>query len=221
MPLNIQFLSFFFSLFMATPMAYGGSQARSPIGAVAEGLHHSHSNSSYEPCLHLHHSSRQHWIPDPLSKARIRTHILMDISWICFCCSMKGTPQSLMKKKISRLTACKFVCGSCRLHCVFGWLFKILLKATDFGLFPLSASWFSKTSKWWSSSVFLNSRDNKVYLHLSGLQTWKFRACMYVFGRIMEQGLEICIVKTRFAWTWRIDLWLPRGREWDGLGAWG
>ena len=25
------------------------------------------------------------------------------------------------------------------------------------------------------------------------------------------------------SWTWRIDLWLPRekGREWEGLGAWG
>ena len=25
------------------------------------------------------------------------------------------------------------------------------------------------------------------------------------------------------SWTWRTDLWLPRGkgREWDGLGVWG
>ena len=25
------------------------------------------------------------------------------------------------------------------------------------------------------------------------------------------------------SWTWRIDLWLPRGsgKEWDGLGVWG
>ena len=21
--------------------------------------------------------------------------------------------------------------------------------------------------------------------------------------------------------TWRTDLWLPKGREWDGLGVWG
>ena len=29
--------------------------------------------------------------------------------------------------------------------------------------------------------------------------------------------------KKRKSWTWRIDLWLPRGkgREWDGLGTWG
>jgi len=23
------------------------------------------------------------------------------------------------------------------------------------------------------------------------------------------------------SWPWRIDLWLPRGREWNGLGVWG
>ena len=32
---------FFFCLFGATPTAYGGSQARVPIRAVAAGLHHS------------------------------------------------------------------------------------------------------------------------------------------------------------------------------------
>eukprot|EP00108_Taenia_solium_P006331 TsM_001148800 transcript=TsM_001148800 gene=TsM_001148800 len=33
------------------PMAYGGSQARGPIGAVATSLHQSHSNSGSEPRL--------------------------------------------------------------------------------------------------------------------------------------------------------------------------
>ena len=42
---------FFFSLFRAAPMAYGGTQARDWIGAVAAGLHNSHSNSRSE--LHL------------------------------------------------------------------------------------------------------------------------------------------------------------------------
>ena len=48
------FLSFFvvvFCLFRAAPSAYGGSQARGPIGAVAIGLHHSHSNTGSEPHL--------------------------------------------------------------------------------------------------------------------------------------------------------------------------
>jgi len=31
----------------------------------------------------LHHSSRQSQIPNPLSEARDRTHVLMDTSWVC------------------------------------------------------------------------------------------------------------------------------------------
>ena len=40
-----------FCLFRAAPTAYGGSQDRGPIGAVAAGLHHSHSNAISEPHL--------------------------------------------------------------------------------------------------------------------------------------------------------------------------
>ena len=39
------FLSF--CLFRAAPVAYGGSQARSRIGAVVAGLHRSHSNARF------------------------------------------------------------------------------------------------------------------------------------------------------------------------------
>ena len=42
------FLFFIFCLFRATPEAYGGSQARGQIGAVAASLHHSHSNTGSE-----------------------------------------------------------------------------------------------------------------------------------------------------------------------------
>ena len=45
---------FFFSLFAiswATAAAYGGSQARGPIGAVATSLRQSHSNAGSEPRL--------------------------------------------------------------------------------------------------------------------------------------------------------------------------
>ena len=40
----------------------------------------------------LHHSSWQLQIPDPLSKARNRTRILMDTSRICLHCTVTGTP---------------------------------------------------------------------------------------------------------------------------------
>jgi len=44
-------LHFFFGFSRATPAAYGGSQARGLIGAVATGLCQSHSNEGSEPNL--------------------------------------------------------------------------------------------------------------------------------------------------------------------------
>ena len=41
----------FICLFRATPMAYGGSQARNLMGASAASLHHSDSNARSELCL--------------------------------------------------------------------------------------------------------------------------------------------------------------------------
>ena len=41
---------------------------------------------------HLHHSSWQCWIPDPLSQARDWTCILMDTSCICFHCATTASP---------------------------------------------------------------------------------------------------------------------------------
>ena len=67
----------FFAISLATSLAYGGSQARGPIGAVATGLQQSHSNAGTEPHLQLHHSSQQRWIINPLCKAGDRTHNLM------------------------------------------------------------------------------------------------------------------------------------------------
>ena len=40
-----------FAFSRAAPAAYGGSQARGLIGAVAAGLHQSHSNAGSEPRL--------------------------------------------------------------------------------------------------------------------------------------------------------------------------
>ena len=41
----------FVLFFRAAPTAYGCSQPRGPIGAIAVGLHHSHSHTRSEPCL--------------------------------------------------------------------------------------------------------------------------------------------------------------------------
>ena len=67
----IKFFFFVFFLFLsAAPAAYGGSQARGRIGAVAAGLRQSHSNAESEPRLRpdLHHSSWQRRILNPLSE---------------------------------------------------------------------------------------------------------------------------------------------------------
>ena len=45
------YLFIYVLLFRATPMAYGGSQARGPIEAVATGLRLSLSNAGSELCL--------------------------------------------------------------------------------------------------------------------------------------------------------------------------
>ena len=71
------FYILFFFFFRAAPTAYGSSQASGRIGATAAGLHH---------------SSRQHQIPNPLSVARDGTRNLMVSSRICFRCATMGTP---------------------------------------------------------------------------------------------------------------------------------
>ena len=74
---------FVFLLFLwAAPAAYGSSQARGRIRAVATGLRQSHSNAGSEPRLNLHHSSQQRRIVNPLSKGRDRTRNLMVLSRI-------------------------------------------------------------------------------------------------------------------------------------------
>ena len=42
---------FFFLLFRAAPVAYGGSQARGWIWTMAAGVHDSHSNTGSEQCV--------------------------------------------------------------------------------------------------------------------------------------------------------------------------
>ena len=71
---------FFFWLFRAALAAYGSSQARGRIRAVAAGLHHSHRKRKIQAvsATYAIATSQQHRILNPLSKARDRTCILMD-----------------------------------------------------------------------------------------------------------------------------------------------
>ena len=59
------FLSSFLSFcpFRVAPAAYGGSQARGLIGAIAAGLQHSHSNE--RPDLSLQAAPQLRAMPDP------------------------------------------------------------------------------------------------------------------------------------------------------------
>ena len=77
-------------------MAYGDSQARGPIRAVAAGLHHSHSNNRYEPPLQPTPQFMATLVLNPLSETRNQTRHLMAPSQICFCCTMIGTPRTIM-----------------------------------------------------------------------------------------------------------------------------
>ena len=42
----------------------------------------------------LHYSSWQHWILNPLIRARDLTHILMDVSWVCYHWATTETPKN-------------------------------------------------------------------------------------------------------------------------------
>ena len=63
---------FFVLLFRAALEAYRSSRARSRIRATATAA------QDLSCVCDLLHSPKQHWIPDPLSEARDRTHILVD-----------------------------------------------------------------------------------------------------------------------------------------------
>ena len=73
---------YLFAFSRAAFMAYGDSQARGPIRAIAMSLCQSHSNSGSEPSLQS--TPQLMAMPDvnPLSKARDRTHNPMVPSWI-------------------------------------------------------------------------------------------------------------------------------------------
>ena len=72
--------------------AYGGSQARGSIGAVATSLATATAMPDLSCVFDLHHSSWQRRILYPLNEARDRTRNLMVPSRIRFHCATTGTP---------------------------------------------------------------------------------------------------------------------------------
>ena len=73
-----------------TPAVYGSSQGRASNQSCS-----CWPTPQSQRCLscifHLHHSSQQHWILNPVSEARDRTRILMDTSWFCYHWATTGT----------------------------------------------------------------------------------------------------------------------------------
>ena len=85
------FVFVFFAISWATAAAYGGSQARGRIGSVV--VDYTRTTVKRDPsCIcDLHHSSWQCQLPDPLSKARDGTRILMHTCRIRFRRATMGT----------------------------------------------------------------------------------------------------------------------------------
>ena len=87
------FFSGLFSISWAAPEAYGGSQVRGLIRAVATGLRpEPQQRRDPSHVYNLHHSSRQLGLLNALSEAKALTRKLMVSSGIAFCCTMAGTP---------------------------------------------------------------------------------------------------------------------------------
>ena len=78
---------FFFCLFRAAPMAYGGSQARGRIRTTAAGLRdsHGHSNAGSEPCLQPTPQLMATLDPQATERGQDQICVLMDAGQIRFC----------------------------------------------------------------------------------------------------------------------------------------
>jgi len=74
-------------------VAYRGSQASGQMELQLQAYTTATATGDTSHICDLRHSSRQHWILNPLSKARDQIHTLMDTSRIGFCCAAMGTPQ--------------------------------------------------------------------------------------------------------------------------------
>ena len=74
-----------------TLTAYGSSQVRGQIELQLLATATATATPDLSRICNLHHSSGQWRIPNPLSKARDQTRILMDTSWVYYCLATMGT----------------------------------------------------------------------------------------------------------------------------------
>ena len=82
----------FFLWFRAALTAYGGSQARGLIRAIAAAYATATAMQYPSQVCNQHHSSWQCCILNPLSEARDWSCDLMVLSWVRFQCATVGTP---------------------------------------------------------------------------------------------------------------------------------
>ena len=99
------FFFFFFGLLRATPVAYGGSQARGLIGAVAASLRHSHSNARSEPRLQPTLQLMATPDPRPTEQGQGSNLCLHGYQSYSFPLSHNGNSQSYYFLKISSTAA--------------------------------------------------------------------------------------------------------------------
>ena len=88
----------------------------------------------------LHHSSQQHWMLNPLSSSRDGTRILMDTSWIRFCCATTGTPSRIPSRILFGV--------KCFLSWIIAPLVHILSLLTDFKARTTSRSCLCARRPW-------------------------------------------------------------------------
>ena len=89
-----------FCIFRVAPMAYGDSQARCLIRAIAAGLCQSHSNTRSKPRLRPTVQLMATLDPQSTERGQGLNHNLMVPSQICFCCAMMGTLAQHFKSTI-------------------------------------------------------------------------------------------------------------------------
>ena len=88
---------------LATPAVYGSSQGQ--IGLQLPDYATATAIRDLSRVCDVHHSSQQHQILNPLSKARDQTHVLMDISRVHYCWVTMEFQKSLHGEAVTFIAA--------------------------------------------------------------------------------------------------------------------